>query len=117
MAQHDDAGELNRRITFQRFTGEADLVGDFQYQNDENWEDIFTVWGSSRSISSREFMTAGVEQMEVTHNLKVRRREWPEDVRTLRAVILGKRYRLLSPPIDLGDDRRYQQLKAAEVWP
>ena len=114
---YDDAGELNRRITFQRFTGEADLVGDFQYLEDDNWADVFTVWGSCRSISSREFMTAGVEQMEVTHNLKVRRREWPEDVRTLRATILGKRYRLLSPPIDAGTDRRFQLIKAAEVWP
>ena len=114
---HDDAGELNRRITFQRFIGEADLVGDFLYLEDANWEDLITVWGGVKSISSREFMTAGIEQMEVTHNLKVRRREWPEDVRTLRAVILGRRYRLLSPPIDVGHERRFQLIKAAEVWP
>ena len=114
---HDDAAELNRRITFQRFVGEADLVGDYRYLDDDDWEDVFTVWGGSKSISSREFMTAGIDQMEVTHNLKVRRREWPEDVRTLRAVILGRRYRLLSPPIDVGDEKRYQLIKAAEVWP
>ena len=32
--EHDDAGELNRRITFQRFIGEADLVGDYLYLED-----------------------------------------------------------------------------------
>ena len=114
---HDDAGELNRRITFQRFIGEADLVGDFLYLEDANWEDLITVWGGVKSISSREFMTAGIEQMEVTHNLKVRRREWPEDPRNMRAVILGKRYRIASPPIDVGDERRFQTFKAVEVWP
>lgn len=113
----DDAGELNRRITFQRFVGTADIVGDFQYLEDENWKEIFTVWGSCRSIGSREFMAAGQAQMEITHNLKVRRREWPEDPRNMRAVILGRRYRIASPPIDADSERRFQLLKAVEVWP
>ena len=114
---HDDAGELNRRITFQRFVGTADIVGDFQYLDDKNWEDIFTVWGSCRSVGSREFMAAGQAQMEITHNLKVRRREWPEDPRNMRAVILGRRYRIASPPIDADSERRFQLLKVVEVWP
>lgn len=117
MARFDDAGELNRRVTFQRFTGERDIVGDFQYLDDSNWEDVTTVWGSVRSISSREFYAAGQETGEVTHTIKVRKRNWEQDPAAMRALVLGKRYRILSPPIDLGDGRSYQQLKAAEIWP
>ena len=117
MARYDDAGELDRRITFQRFTGETDIVGDLAYLDDDNWEDLFTTWASVRTISGREFYAAGQEQGEVTHNIKFRCRLWPRNVITLRAVDGPHRYRLLSPPLDLGGDRRYQQIKAAEVWP
>ncbi len=40
MARYDDAGELNRKVTFQRFIGEGDIVGDYQYLDDSNWEDV-----------------------------------------------------------------------------
>ena len=117
MARFDDAGELNRQITFQRFTGETDIVGDLAYLDDNNWEDLVTTWASVRTISGREFYAAGQEQGETTNNIKVRRRPWPCNVITLRVVDGPHRYRLLSPPIDLGDERRYQLIKAAEVWP
>ena len=117
MARYDDAGELNRRVTFQRFIGEADIVGDFPYLNDDNWADVVTVWAQVKTISSREFMTAGQEQDEVTHNIKVRYRNWESDVTCMRAVTsLGKRYKLLSPPLDLYGGKQYQIIKAAEVW-
>ena len=117
MARYDDAGELNRRVTFQRFTGEADIVGDFQYLDDSSWTDVVTVWAQVKTISSREFAAAGQDQNEVTHNIKVRRRSWEADVTCMRAVMLGKHYRLLSPPLDLYEGREYQLIRAAEVWP
>ena len=116
MARYDDAAELNRRVSFQRFIGEADLVGDFPYLDDSNWETALTVWAQVKTISSREFMTAGQEQNEVTHNIKVRWRNWDSDVTCMRAVMLGKRYKLLSPPLDLNGGKQYQIIKAAEVW-
>ena len=117
MARYDDAAELNRRVTFQRFTGESDIVGDFQYLDDSNWEDVITVWAQVKTISSREFMTAGQEQDEVTHNIKVRYRERDSDVTCMRATTsIGKRYKLLSPPLDLYGGKQYQLIKAAEVW-
>ena len=116
MARYDDASDLNRKVTFQRFVGEGDIVGDFQYLDDNNWEDVITLWANVRTISSREFMAAGQEQNEVTHNIKIRRREWDYDVVCMRATLLGKKYRLLSPPLDLGDEKKFQQIKAAEVW-
>ena len=116
MSRYDDAGELNRKVTFQRFTGESDIVGDFQYLDDSNWTDVIAVWAQVKTISSREFMAAGQEQNEVTHNIKVRWRSWDSDVTCMRAVMLGKRYKLLSPPLDLYGEKQYQIIKAAEVW-
>jgi len=116
MARYDDAGELNRKITFQHFIGEADPVGDFAYLDDDNWEDDFTTWASVRTISGREFYAAGQEQGEVTHNIKIRTRPWSRDPALMRAVCGEHKYRLLTPPLDLGTDRVYQQIKAAEVW-
>lgn len=117
MARYDDAGELNRRIRFQRFTGEADIVGDLAYLQDDNWTDVLVTWAQLRTISGREFYAAGQEHGEVSHNIKVRHREWPWNVVTLRAVIGAHRFRLLSPPLDLDEHHRYQQIKAAEVFP
>lgn len=116
MARFDDAAELDKRVTFQRFTGEPDIVGDYQYQDDANWADVFTAWAQIRTIGSREFYAAGQEQNEVTHNIKLRSRSWDYSAVCMRARCGERRFRLLSPPLDLDGDKRYQQLKAAEVW-
>jgi len=117
MAKFDDAGELSSRVTFQRYIGSADIVGDFLYGEDSNWTDVFTTWACIRSVGSREFTAAGQEENEVSHNIKIRRRTWDSDVTAMRLVCRGKIFRPLSPPIDLGDGRAYQQIKVAEVWP
>ena len=116
MAKFDDAGELDRRVRFERYIGEVDIVGDFQFAEDDNWDEVFSTWASVRTISSREFYAAGQEQNEVTHNVKIRRRTWDRDVTAMRIVCGEKIYRPMSPPIDLGTDRVYQQIKVAEVW-
>ena len=116
MARYDDAAELDKRVTFQRFVGEADIVGDYHYLDDANWEDVFTKWAQVRTIGSREFYAAGQEQNEVTHNIKLRYRSWDYNAVCMRAKCGGKISRLLSPPLDLDGDRRYQIIKAAEVW-
>ena len=53
ISDFDDSSVLDKRVTFQKFVGEADIVGDFQYQDDANWEDVVTVWAEIRTISSR----------------------------------------------------------------
>lgn len=116
MARFDDAAELRERVTFQRFVGEADIVGDYQYLDDANWEDVSTVWAQVRTIGSREFYAAGQEQNEVSHNIKLRYRSWNYSAVCMRARCGGRIFRLLSPPLDLDGDRRYQLIKAAEVW-
>ena len=112
----DDVGSLDKRVTFQRFVGEGDLVGDYHYLDDKEWKDVTTIWAEIRTISSREFMAAGVETTEVTHNIKIRRRSWDYNVVTMRAQWKGKIFRLLSPPLDLTGRKRHQLIKAAEVW-
>ena len=116
ISDFDDSSVLSERVTFQRFIGEADIVGDYQYRDDANWEDVVTVWAEIRTISSREFMAAGVETTEVTHNIKIRRRSWDYNVVAMRTRWKGKIFRLLSPPLDLSGRKRHQLLKAAEVW-
>jgi SPP1 family predicted phage head-tail adaptor len=116
ISDFDDSSVLDKRVTFQRFVGEVDIVGDYQYLQDESWEDAVTVWAQVRTIGSREFMAAGQEQSEVTHNIKIRFRSWDYNVVCMRAKCGGKIFRLLSPPLDLSGGKRYQLLKAAEVW-
>ena len=117
MAKYTDAGELKKRVTFQHFIGEADLLGDFAYLDDDDWEDVFTTWASIKTISGREFYAAGQEQGETTHNIKIRRRAFEYNPVTMRAIHDGHVYRLLTPPLDLDEEHRFQQIKVAEVCP
>ena len=111
----DDAAELNRRITFQRFTGLRDGLGDPHYLDDERWADAFTVWGSVRSIGAGEFYRAEQSVSYVTHNVKIRYRE---DILAEMRIRCGeKRYRIKSPPIDLGGRRQWLLLKVEELVP
>ena len=112
----DDSSELDKRVTFQRFVGQRDALGDLHYLDDENWEDAVTVWAQVRTIGSREFMAAGQETSEVTHNIKIRRRSWDYNVVTMRAKCGEQIFRLLSPPLDLSGKKRHQLIKAAEIW-
>ena len=112
----DDSSALDKRVTFQRYTGEADQVGDWQYFDDSNWTDVITVWAQLRSIGSREFTAAGQEQSEVTHNVKIRARSWDYNVVWMRLKYGNRIFRLLSPPLDLAGTKRYQLITAAELW-
>lgn len=109
----DDAGELNRRITFQRFNGNRDALGDPLYHRDEYWEDVTTVWGSVKAISSGEFYRAGQSQGYITHTVKIRYRT---DIQAeMRVKCGGQVFRIESPPIDLTGMRKWMQLKVREL--
>lgn len=111
----DDAGELNRRVVFERFVGERDSVGDLRYLDDAQWADEVKVWASVRSIGAGEFYRAGQSESYVTHNIKIRYRE---DIRAEMRVRCGdRRYRIKSPPIDLGGGRQWLLLKVEELVP
>ena len=111
----DDAGQLDRRITFQRFIGERDALGDLHYLDDARWTDAFTVWAQVRSIGAGEFYRAEQSESFVTHNIKLRYREGI--LAEMRIRCGEKRYRIKSPPIDPEGKRQWLLFKAEELAP
>lgn len=89
-----DAGKLRHRISFQRFTGEQDAFGDPLTGEEENWEDVVTVWASIDPISGREFYAAEQSQSEVTH--KIRCRYYPGLSPAMRIAFGKRRFRIVS---------------------
>ena len=110
---YDDAGELRDRVTFQRFKGNRDALGDPLYHRDEYWEDAFRTWANVRAISSGEYYKAEQSESYITHTIKIRYRT---DVQAEMRVLLGSRtFRIESPPIDLTGGRQWMQLKVREL--
>lgn len=111
----DDAGELRDRVTFQRFNGNQDALGDPLYHRDAYWIDAFTVWGNLRTIGAGEFYRAEQSESYVTHNIKIRYRT---DVRADMRILIGsRRFRIQAPPIDLTGTRQWMQIKVQELVP
>lgn len=111
----DDAGELRNLITFQRFKGNRDALGDPLYHRDEYWEDVMTIHGGLKDLSSGEFYRAAQGESYITHTIKIRYRT---DVRSDMRVRCGaKIFRIESPPIDLTGMRQWMQLKVRELTP
>ena len=109
----DDAADLSARITFQRFTGLRDALGDLHYLDDSCWADCVTCWACVRTISAGEFYRAEQSTSYVTHNIKIRYREGIlAEMRIRRG---RKRYRIKSPPIDLGGHRKWLLRKVEEL--
>lgn len=109
----DDAGELDSRITFQRFNGSRDALGDLHYHDDKDWTDAFTVWGKIRSVGAGEFYKAEQSDSYITHNIKIRHRG---GVLAEMRIKCGSRiFRIKSPPIDLKGRRQWLMLKAEEL--
>jgi len=112
---NDDAGELRNLLTFQRFTGNRDALGDPLYHRDEQWETVMTIHGGLRDLSSGEFYRAAQSESYITHTIKIRYRA---DVRSDMRVKLGTRvFRIEAPPIDLTGTRQWMQLKVRELVP
>ncbi len=70
----DDAGKLRHRITFQQFSGERDVYGEPIVRDENEWEDVCTVWASIGPVSGKTFYAAMQVQAEVTHRVGVRYR-------------------------------------------
>ena len=66
-----DPGKMRHRITFQRFTGEADAYGDPLQAEDANWEDV-----------------AQQSQSAVSHKIRCR---WHPGLETAMRIVCGKR--------------------------
>ena len=111
----DDAGELDKHITFQRFTGERDAVGDLHYFDDSCWTDALKVWASIRTIGAGEFYKVGQSESFITHNIKIRYRSGI--LAEMRIKYKSRIFKILAPPIDLKGGGQWLLLKVQELVP
>ena len=89
-----DPGKMRHRITFQRFTGDADAYGDPLQADDAYWDDVTTLWAAIDPISGREFYAAEQSQSEVSHKIRCRYRDGLD---TAMRIVYGRRkFRLIS---------------------
>lgn len=82
-----NSGELNKRITIQKYgIAQTDAQG-FPVPNSE-WGTLKTVWGSANSLYGREFWSAKAINEENTLNFIIR---WSSDIANLDS----KNYRII----------------------
>ena len=66
------SGDLNQRISVERFTSTQDELG----QPIEAWAPLFTCWAAVEPLTGREFIAAQAAQSEVTARIRMRFRPW-----------------------------------------
>ncbi len=89
-----DPGAMRHRVTFQRFTGARDDLGDPLYYDDSCWLNTASLWASIRPLSGREFYAAEQSQSEVTHKIGCRYR--PGLTTEMRVCFGSRRFKILS---------------------
>ena len=84
------AGQLDQRVTVERFTSTEDELG----QPIEAWAPLFTCWATVEPLTGREFIAAQAAQSEVTARIRMRFRPWmtAED----RVIHNGTTYNIVS---------------------
>lgn len=63
-----DPGKLRERITVQIASGSTNALGETVL----TWSNSSSVWASVEGVSSREFLTAGQNQVEMSHRVRLR---------------------------------------------
>lgn len=96
-----DAGKLDSRLEIQR---DANLDDDTKVnemgERVEDWQAIYTVWGSIEPISGRELWLAQQAKSEATHKITIRYRD---DLKSSDRVVKGSRtFYLIEPPREIG---------------
>ena len=93
------AGQLDQRVTVERFTATYDELG----QPIESWAPLFTCWAAVEPLTGREFIAAQAAQSEVTARIRMRFRPWmtAQD----RVIHNGTTYNIVSL-IDVRSDHR-----------
>lgn len=64
------AGQLDQRVTVERFTSTEDELG----QPIESWAPLFTCWAAVEPLTGREFIAAQAAVREITARVKMRYR-------------------------------------------
>ena len=76
------AGQLDQRVTIERFTSEPDDWG----QPIPSWAPLATVWAAVEPLVGREYITAQAMQSEVTARIRMR---WRPGVTSQDRVMHG----------------------------
>ena len=66
------SGDLNQRISVERFTSTQDELG----QPIEAWAPLFTCWAAVEPLTGREYLAAQAAVSEVTAKIRMRFRPW-----------------------------------------
>lgn len=66
------AGDLDQRVTVERFTSTQDELG----QPIESWAPLFTCWAAVEPLTGREYLAAQAAVSEVTARIRMRFRPW-----------------------------------------
>lgn len=66
------AGQLDQRVTVERFTSTEDELG----QPIETWAPLFTCWAAVEPLTGREYLAAAALVSEVTARIRMRFRPW-----------------------------------------
>lgn len=106
------AGQLSKRIRFERSTQTPDGAGGFT----EFWSEVTTVWGSCRLISAKEEFDHGRFEGSVHASLFFRYSVTASSLTEKdRAVVDGHTYSIIAPPQNLDQRKRYLTLIAQLV--
>ena len=66
------AGQLDQRVTVERFSSTEDELG----QPIEAWAPLFTCWAAVEPLTGREYIAAQAAVSEVTAKIRMRFRPW-----------------------------------------
>lgn len=66
------AGQLDQRVTVERFTATYDELG----QPIETWAPLFSCWAAVEPLTGREYLAAAAAVSEVTAKIRMRFRPW-----------------------------------------
>ena len=102
------AGQLDQRVTVERFTSTEDELG----QPIESWAPLFTCWAAVEPLTGREYIAASAAVSEVTARIRMRFRPWmtAED----RVIHDGTVYQIQSV-IDVRSENRELHLMCKAV--
>lgn len=94
-----NAGKYRHIVTFQKKLSDAqNSYGETSPNQNENWEDVFTVRVGIFPISGREALTDEVRRGEISHRIQLRYRDGIDN--TMRIKFGTRIFEIISPPIN-----------------
>lgn len=104
------AGRMRHRISIMRPRIEADGEG----APDEHWQEHCRCWAAMEPLNGREYFESGADQAEVDVRFRLR---WRDDISPDMEVRLsGRKFRIVSPPIDVMGRQKEMQLMCSEIF-